>query len=153
MEHGDVARLLNVADADLRHYVVNDDSVSVVLTDGVERLWTSDGVYAVNDCPQNRSLRPLPEDMKSLVGVVTEDFVTAGQRGPESFVPPEGVKVAAAHEGVKSVEDSVPDGTADEVLSWVDGDPKRAALAIETEEQREKPRSVLLGNLRKVSQA
>lgn len=139
MEHGDVARLFDVADADVRHYVVDDDSVSVVLTDGVERVWTPDGVFAVNDCPQNRNLRPLPDDLKG--ALVTEDETQAEPGVPEEEVPgePDG--------------DDVPEGTADEVLSWVDGDPKRAALAIETEEQREKPRSVLLGNLRKVSQA
>lgn len=138
MEHGDVARLLNVADADVRHYVVNDDSVSVVLTDGVERLWTPDGVYAINDCPQNRSLRPVPDDLKN-VGSVSEDSIDE----VEAEVPdPE-----------EESSPVVPDGTADEVLSWVDGDPDRAALAIEAEEQRDKPRSVLLGNLRKVSQA
>lgn len=151
MEHGDVARLLNVADADVRHYVVDDDSVSVVLTDGVERLWTPDGVFAVNDCPQNRSLRPVPEDLKS--ALVTEDEFEdgprlVGERGPEPRYPDESL---AENLALKPA-DEVPSGTADEVLSWVDGDPERAALAIEAEEQREKPRSVLLGHLRKVNQ-
>lgn len=135
MEHGDVARLLNVADADVRHYVVNDDSVSVVLTDGVERMWTPDGVFAVNDCPQNRSLRPLPDDLRP---TVSEDAIDEDE-----------AEVADAEEEPPVV----PDGTADEVLSWVAGDPDRAVLAIEAEEQRDKPRSVLLGTLRKVSQA
>jgi len=133
MEHGDVARLLNVADADVRHYVVNDDSVSVVLTDGVERMWTPDGVFAVNDCAQNRNLRPLPDELRT-AGVVTEEEVAE-----------------SAEEQAEDTADEVPDGTADQVLSWVDGDPERAALAIEAEELREKPRTVLLGQLRKVS--
>lgn len=90
MEHGDVARLLNVADADLRHYVVNDDSVSVVLTDGVARLWTPDGVFAVNDCPQNRNLRPVPEDLKLAAVVIEDEFVMEeGDRpgGPDKPLP------------------------------------------------------------------
>jgi hypothetical protein len=144
MEHGDVARLLNVADADVRHYVVNDDGVSVVLTDGVERLWTPDGVFAVNDCPQNRSLRPLPVELRSSTGVLSEDEIASSD--DEQEAPDEQAEEEPSAE-------EVPEGTADEVLSWVDGDPTRAAQAIEAEEQREKPRSVLLGNLRKVSQA
>lgn len=94
MEHGDVARLLNVADADLRHYVVNDNSVSVVLTDGVARLWTPDGVYAVNDCPQNRNLRPVPKDLKAGIAAEGEFDVESGERtgGPDKPLPelPEG---------------------------------------------------------------
>lgn len=148
MEHGDVARLFNVADADLRSYVESDDGVSVVLTDGVARLWTPDGVFAVNDCPQNRSLRPMPKDYSG--GLVTEDRVWVGERGPEPMLLPEGSEVVAPTDEPEVEE--VPEGTADEVLSWVDGDPARAAMAIEAEEQREKPRSVLLGHLRKVSQ-
>lgn len=136
MEHGDVARLLNVADADVRHYVVNDNSVSVVLTDGVERVWTPEGVFAVNDCPQNRSLRPLPDELRT--GLVSEDSISE-----------EVLETPPAEEEPSPEE--VPDGTADEVLSWVDGDPDRAALAIDAEGRREKPRSVLLGQLRKVS--
>lgn len=140
MEHGDVARLLNVADADLKSYVESDDGVSVQLTDGVARMWTPDGVFAVNDCPQNRNLRPLPEGLRN-AGVVTEDSIDEDE-----------AEVADAPEESPTTE-AVPDGTADEVLSWVAGDPGRAALAIEAEEHRDKPRSVLLGNLRKVSQA
>lgn len=138
MERGDVARLLNVADADVQHFLMHDDSVSVVLSDGVARLWTPDGVFAVNDCPQNRSLRPVPDKLKS--ALVTEDEVIETGDGQEDVAPSE------------EPADEVPDGTADEVLSWVDGDPDRAARAIEAEEQREKPRSTLLGNLRKVAQ-
>lgn len=85
MEHGDVARLLGVAGADLKHYVESDEGVSVVLTNGVERMWTSDGVFAVNDCPQNRSLRPLPDALKD--ALVTED----------EFVMEEGERLGGPH--------------------------------------------------------
>lgn len=44
----------------------------------------------------------------------------------------------------------VPDGTADEVLTWVGDDPKKAATAIEVEELRDKPRSTLIGKLEKI---
>jgi hypothetical protein len=117
MEHGDVARLLNVADADLRHYVENDDSVSVVLTDGVERLWTSDGVFAVNDCPQNRSLRPVPDELK-------REVYWVGETGPEALVLPEGAVVAP----IPGLPEAAEDESKPDYGSWT---PKelRAELA------------------------
>ena len=41
----------------------------------------------------------------------------------------------------------VPDGTAIDVLEWVGTDPERAAAALQAEENREKPRKVLMRNL------
>jgi hypothetical protein len=40
-----------------------------------------------------------------------------------------------------------PDGTVDDVLGWVDGDPARARAALDAEQAREKPRSTLVTDL------
>lgn len=40
--------------------------------------------------------------------------------------------------------DTPPDGTVDEVLAWVDGDPDRAAAALEAERQRSRPRKSII---------
>lgn len=46
--------------------------------------------------------------------------------------------------------ETVPDGTAKEILAWVDGDPERAQLALDAEAARgELARSTLSDNLRK----
>lgn len=156
MEHGDVARLLNVADADVKKFMETDTEVFVKLSDGAERVITEDGVFAVNSAASNRSLRPWSGgcsgwDPDNVVAPEDGDPYTEDEGGVRHYEP------QWLETDVSGVEESpvetVPEGTADEVLSWVDGDPDRAALAIETEERREKPRSVLLGNLRKVSQA
>lgn len=47
--------------------------------------------------------------------------------------------------------DQVPDGTADEVRAWVGDNPERAALALEAEQAREKPRSTLVDQLAKLT--
>jgi len=45
---------------------------------------------------------------------------------------------------------AVPDGDADEIDEWVDGDPERAALAIAAESQRKQPRKRLINRLSKL---
>jgi hypothetical protein len=147
MERADVARLLNVAEADVCHYTETDESVSVMLIGDVARLWTPDGVFAVNDCPANRQLRPIPDEWRARGGTVTPQLVIVGETGPEIVDLPAGEVVTVSPPPV----DEVPDGTAEQVLAWVDGDPDRAARAIDAEQSRDKPRSVLLANLRKVA--
>lgn len=44
----------------------------------------------------------------------------------------------------------VPDGSANDVLAWVGDDPARAALAVEAEQKRDKPRSTLVAALEKI---
>lgn len=46
--------------------------------------------------------------------------------------------------------DGVPDGTAAQVLAWVDSDPDRAALALAAEQHREPPRSTVVAALDKL---
>jgi hypothetical protein len=46
--------------------------------------------------------------------------------------------------------DGVPDGTAAQVLAWVDSDPDRAALALAAEQHRQPPRSTVVAALEKL---
>jgi hypothetical protein len=46
--------------------------------------------------------------------------------------------------------DTVPDGAAAEVLTWVGDDPTRAATALTAEQQRERPRTTLITALEKL---
>lgn len=39
------------------------------------------------------------------------------------------------------------DGTIDDLMTWVDGDPDRAALALEAEQAKDKPRSTVVKRL------
>lgn len=57
---------------------------------------------------------------------------------------------APAPEGPEPNPDAVPDGTADEVRTWVGDDPGRAALALAAE-QAGKKRSTLIDQLTKLT--
>jgi hypothetical protein len=39
------------------------------------------------------------------------------------------------------------DGTIDDLMGWVDGDPQRATLALEAEQAKDKPRSTVVKRL------
>lgn len=136
MELGDVARLLKVADADIESFDDRYGVLKVNVRDGGQRIVTSEGVFAMDDHPANAQLRRWPG-----LGLV-------GESGPEqvSSSLPEVVAQLAESE-------PVPDGTAEQVLSWVDGDPERALAAWEGEQLREKPRSTLLAALEKLVSA
>jgi hypothetical protein len=54
---------------------------------------------------------------------------------------------------VDSDGDGVPDGTAAQVLGWVDNDPAKATLALAAEQRREPPRSTLATALEKLVRA
>lgn len=47
----------------------------------------------------------------------------------------------------------VPDGTAKEIIEWVDGDPERALQALVAEESSDKPRSTLIAKLQEIIDA
>jgi hypothetical protein len=116
MERADVARLLNVAEADITDFVAGEH-LRVSLSNGAERLVTDDGVFALNDHSANRQLRRWTEPV---------------------------------HDEPPSIDDEVPEGSADVVLTWVGEDPERALKAWETEQARPKPRSTLLAQLEKL---
>jgi hypothetical protein len=46
--------------------------------------------------------------------------------------------------------DGVPDGTAEQVMAWVDGDLARAAAALAAEHAKDKPRAGLSGALERL---
>lgn len=50
-------------------------------------------------------------------------------------------------------ETTVPDGDLEEILAWVDGDPGRAQLALDTEDVKRKPRKQVTAALREVIDA
>jgi hypothetical protein len=74
-----------------------------------------------------------------------------GERGPERVDFPTSVEVHSGETVLGQARADalaeVPEGTVDEVLAWVDGDPERAMLASIAEQEREKPRSTLLAKL------
>lgn len=87
-------------------------------------------------------------DVRPWDGPMPGEFV--GEHGPELQELPEGSVVvdAAAVSGT-----SVPDGSMETVLAWVGDDAARAALALEAERLREKPRSTLVGQLETLASA
>jgi hypothetical protein len=56
-----------------------------------------------------------------------------------------------ADESTSDGDDQVPEGTAADVLAWVGTDQDRARRALAVEQAQDRPRSVLIGNLRKLA--
>jgi hypothetical protein len=125
MERGDVARLLSVADADVESFEETTYGLLVNVRDGGRRVVTKDGLFG-DDHPANAQLRRWVEPAAEAPPVETVD--------PDTHA-------------------DVPDGTAAEVLAWVDGDAERALLAYAFESAREKPRSTLLAKLDELASA
>lgn len=80
-----------------------------------------------------------------------------GESGPELVDIPAGASVAQAvpdddpdGPGVDTDGDGVPEGSARQILAWVDGDRDRAAQALAAEQGREAPRSTLVAALEKL---
>lgn len=69
--------------------------------------------------------------------------------GPMSVTPVERVVEEKSTPG-EGQPGAVPDGTAEQVLEWVDDDPQRAMLALAAEQARAKPRAGLTAALEKV---
>lgn len=53
--------------------------------------------------------------------------------------------------GVDLDGDGVPEGSAKQILAWVNDDPARAAAALEAEALRDKPRTTLAGDLGRIA--
>lgn len=70
----------------------------------------------------------------------------------DPFAPKGGTKAKApaGAGGPESHENGVPKGSSKEVLSWVDGDPEKALLALDAEESDDKPRKGLIKELNEV---
>lgn len=127
MDRYEAARVLGVADADVLNLAEGVHGVEVDVRDGGRRLIRDDGIYAIGEHPGSAHLRRWKN-----VTVAPESSPAEPDRSE-----PDG--------------ETVPDGTAQEVLAWVDGDPTRAAAALAEEEKRDNPRSVLISKLRKVA--
>ncbi|MFF7191756.1 hypothetical protein ACFZAR_42945 [Streptomyces sp. NPDC008222] len=56
--------------------------------------------------------------------------------------PPKEPEAPASADGEPPVE-----GTIDDLMSWVDGDPERAAQALQAEQAKDKPRSTVVKRL------
>ena len=56
-------------------------------------------------------------------------------------------EVADSVEDVPAEMSDPPDGTVDEILQWVHGDPTKALLALEAETERDEPRKTLVAEL------
>lgn len=151
MERGDVARLLQVADADVESYELAPDGLFVNLRDCGRIVVATEGVFACDDHPANRQLRPWPGRDTSLPGylVPAPEVVVAV---PEGIQPGEWASTQGDGSG-EPLPEAVPDGTIDEILAWVDGNPERALQAYEVEETRDKPRSTLLAKLEELVSA
>jgi hypothetical protein len=136
MERGDVARLLSVADADVESFEETTYGLLVTVRDGGRRVVTKDGLFACDGHPANAQLRRWPGHL-------------VGEAGPELVLPPVGEPVSSV-ETSEPLPEAVPEGSAEVVLSWVDGDPERALAAWEAEQARDKPRTTLLAALEKL---
>lgn len=88
-------------------------------------------------------------DVKPWDGPMPGGFELVGEAGPELQLPAGSVVVDAA----AVTGDGVPDGSMETVLAWVGDDAVRAALALEAERLREKPRSTLVGQLETLASA
>jgi hypothetical protein len=96
------------------------------------------------------------EDAQRLVaqGKLPHGLV-AGEDGPELVDLPRDTAVHATSDAKKTLGEQVtdaliadvPDGTVNEVLDWVDGDPERALQALLVEQESDKPRSTLVAKL------
>lgn len=73
-----------------------------------------------------------------------------GEHGPELQELPAGSVVV---DGAAVTGDEMPDGSVETVLAWVGDDAVRAALALEAERLREKPRTTLVAQLETLASA
>lgn len=63
----------------------------------------------------------------------------------------EPVKDGDEQHGPDGGESKVPDGSAKDVLDWVGDDPERAQAALDAEAAKDKPRSTLQADLKKIA--
>ena len=135
MDRYEAARALGVADADVLEVTDAEHGTEVEVRDGGRRLIREDGVYALGDHPATANLRRWPDTEPAPEPTAEGDGPAPGSDEP---VPAE------------DDADSVPDGTAEEVLAWVGDDSDRARAALAAEDKRDKPRATLVAKLEKV---
>jgi hypothetical protein len=131
MNKPEAARLLGVADTDVRYVGAYDGGTEVLLLDGRRVLVADDGGwYALDDHPAAAQLRPWAGG--------SDEQSEPGQPDAEPVDEQSDTDVG-----------DVPGGSAAEVLRWVDDDHDRAARALLAEAEREAPRKTLLVELQK----
>lgn len=156
MERGDVARLLSIADADVESFEENERGLFVDVRDGGRRVVTKDGLFAMDDHPANAQLRRWPYATGGIIsppntgGDSVPALLSEGGYLTDTPIPPE--LAESLNKGPETIAE-VPEGIAEVVLSWVDGDPERALAAWDVEQARDKPRSTLLAALEKLVSA
>lgn len=123
MQIPEAARALGLAEPDIREVKPHPAGVEVVGWDGTRRLLAEDGWYALDDHYATAALRRYEEP---------------AEEEPE---PP--------HEEVRDLAVEVPEGTVNEVLTWVGDDHDRAVAALHAELARETPRKGLVADLEK----
>lgn len=125
-----VARLLRVADAEIvsAEHDKETDQYTVELRTGGKVLIDPSGVYALDDNIANKGL---------------PKWIIQSEPGPEISKPEPEPEPEAGSDGV-------PDGTTNEVIVWVDGNKDRAAVALEAERERSKPRVALIKQLERI---
>lgn len=85
---------------------------------------------------------------RHLADNTTKDTVEVIEADPEPKVQPEPQEPADGPEDPGAGGDEPPvDGTIDDLMAWVDGDPDRAAQALAAEQAKDKPRSTVVKRL------
>jgi hypothetical protein len=85
---------------------------------------------------------------RHLAANTPEGTVEITEADPEPKAPPEPPKEPADDSDDPGDGDGPPvDGTIDDLMAWVDGDPERAAAALEAEQAKDKPRSTVVKRL------
>jgi hypothetical protein len=142
MNKPEAARLLGVADTDVRYVGAYDGGTEVLLLDGRRVLVSDDGGwYTLDDHPAAAQLRPWE-------GSSDEPTPSHDPPADEPGEEPDGDS-----ESIDTDGDGVPDGSSAAVLRWVGDDHDRAARALLVEQERETPRKTLMGELQKRSGA
>lgn len=123
---------------DGRCTVTRQNAISILQS----KWWQRRGVRVATDEDAAASAaRPVAPPVEKKPETPKEPVASAvGAAEPESETVPE------------QVLEPVPSGTSGEVLAWVGGDQDRARQALDTEQQRDKPRSSLVAKLEKLAE-
>lgn len=129
-EEGQPLRFVSVKYPDL-----HIPTIGVRFVDGAAEVTTRGAVAYLQTPMMRRRGVMLAEEAPTTVADTTTEPETPSREQPSGEAPAAGV----------------PDGTAADVLAWVDSDPDRAKAAITAEQARSKPRSSLLTKLERIA--
>jgi hypothetical protein len=153
MDRFEAARTLGLADTEVLDAVETGDGTAVRVKDGSQRLITDDGVFALTDHPATSQFRRWEGSDAPVKALDEAREEQVAEETPDINVdlPPASKEQLAAEN--EAAAGDVPDGNADAVLDWVGDDRDRARQALEVEQERDNPRSTLIGKLRKVAES